>query len=260
MTAINYNSRTRQKVGWAQHGVAPMFRQIALAACVSAAFASPAAAVTILFGGANANPFTITGSVGEIDYTLSAVRFTVAPTQLTNFSQFGAPLRLRISAPGVGVDGGASAPQVDTNQANRREALVFQTSAPIEIGGVRLSYVDGNDTLLFFGVRPDGELVPLVNAGTIRSGLAGAAQVVNQNGLNQGTSTLTFPSPWGYFDRYVFTTRVGGDVVFNGDRGQGYRLDAIMVNVIPEPQTWALLLAGFGMVGLSVRRRSNASA
>ena len=52
-----------------------MFRQIALAACVSVAFASPAAAVTILFGGANATPLSLSGSIGEIDYTLSAVRF-----------------------------------------------------------------------------------------------------------------------------------------------------------------------------------------
>lgn len=237
-----------------------MFRQIALAACVSVAFASPAAAVTILFGGANATPLSLSGSIGEIDYTLSAVRFTAAPSTLTSFSQLGAPLRLRVTAPGVGVDGGISAPQLDTNNPNRREAFVFQTNVPIQIGGLRLSYVDGNDTLLFFGVKSNGDLVPLINSGTIRSGLNGAANVVNQNSLNQGTSTLTFPTPWGYFDRYVLTTRVGGDVRFGGDLGQGYRLDALTVNIVPEPQTWALLIAGFGMVGLSVPRRNAAAA
>ncbi len=237
-----------------------MLRQIALAASVSVAFASPAAAITILFGGPNGTPDTISGSVGEIDYTLSAVRFTAAPSALSNFSQFGAALRLNRTAPGVGVDGGAASRQLDTNQPNRREAFVLQTNVPIEIAGLRLSYVDSNDTLLVFGVKPDGDLVPLINAGTIRSGLNGAATVVNQNGLNQGTSTLTFPTPWGYFDRYVFTTRVGGDVRFGGDLGQGYRLDSLTVNIVPEPQTWALLIAGFGMVGLSARRRRTAQA
>jgi PEP-CTERM motif len=237
-----------------------MFTRFALAASVSIALASPAAAVTILFGGTNATPASLSGTVGDISYTLTAARFTVAPSSLTNFSQLGAALRLNRTAPGVGVDGGASAPQVDTNQANRREAFIFQTNAPIEIAGLRLSYVDANDTLLFFGVKPDGDLVPLINAGTIRSGLNGAALVNNQNSLNQGTSTLTFPNPWGYFDRYVLTTRVGGDVVYNGDTGQGYRLDSLTVNIVPEPQTWALLIAGFGMVGLSVRRRSSAAA
>lgn len=251
-----------------------MFRQIALAACVFAAFGSPAAAaVTISFGGPNATPTSISGTVGDISYTLSAARFTVAPTDLANFSQLDSflppsrpnrppvPMRLRVTGPGVGVDGGASSPQVDTNNPNRREAFVFQTNVPIQIGGLRLSFVDRNDTLLFFGVKSDGDLVPLLNAGTIRSGMNGAAAVVNQNGLNDGTSTLTFPSPWGYFDRYVLTTRVGGDVPYSGnpnvrpDLGQGYRLDALTVNIVPEPQTWALLIAGFGMVGLSARRR-----
>jgi hypothetical protein len=236
-----------------------MFSKIALAACVSLALASPAAAVTLLFGGANATPDSLSGTVGDVDYTLSAVRFTAAPSTLTNFSQFGAALRLRVTAPGVGVDGGASATQVDTNQPNRREAFVLQTNAPIQIGGLRLSVVDANDTLLFFGVKSNGDLVPLINSGTIRSGLNGAATVVNQNGLNEGTSTLSFPTPWGYFDRYVLTTRVGGDVRFGGDFGQGYRLDSISVNIVPEPQTWALLIAGFAMVGTSVRRRKLAA-
>jgi hypothetical protein len=233
-----------------------MIKQIALAAVAAATLSTPAAAaVTIQFGGANATPFSLTGSVGEIDYTLSAARFTAAPSSLTSFSQLGAPLRLRVTAPGVGVDGGASAPQLDTNQANRREAFVLGTSSAIQIGGLRLSYIDANDTLLIFGVKGNGDFVPLVNSGTIRSGLNGAATVVNQNGLNEGTSTLTFPTPWGYFDRYVLTTRVGGDVRFGGDLGQGYRLDSLSVNVVPEPRTWALLIAGFGLVGVAARRR-----
>ena len=236
-----------------------MFVKLALAACVSLAVAAPAAAVTILFGGPNGTPNSLSGTVGDISYTLSAARFTVLPTDLVNISQLGAPLRLRVTEPGVGVDGGASAPQLDTNNPARREAFLFQTSSAIQIGGLRLSYVDANDTLLFFGVKPDGDLVPLINSGTIRSGLNGAATVVNQNSLNQGTSTLTFPTPWGYFDRYLFTTRVGGDVRFGGDFGQGYRLDSLTVNIVPEPQTWALLIAGFAMVGSSMRRRSEPS-
>jgi hypothetical protein len=237
-----------------------MHRILAAALVASVTLAAPASAVTVLFGGTTANVNSLSGSIEGIDWTLTAVRFTATPSTLTSFSQFGAALQLRRTAPGVGVNGGGSADQVDTNQPNRREAFIFSTSVPIEIAGLKLSYVDADDTLLFFGVKDNGDLVPLINDGTIRSGLAGAAAVVNQNSLNSGTSTLTFPSPWGYFDRYVLTTRVGGDVMYANGLGQGYRLDALSVNIVPEPATWALLITGFAMVGVSARRRRPHSA
>lgn len=56
----------------------------------------------------------------------------------------------------------------------------------------------------------------------------------------------------------MLTTRAGGDVLFNGDRGQGYRLDTISAAVVPEPASWALLIAGFGLVGAMQRRRRTA--
>ena len=37
--------------------------------------------------------------------------------------------------------------------------------------------------------------------------------------------------------------------------GRAFELDDIAVSTVPEPQSWALLLAGFGMVGYAVRRR-----
>jgi hypothetical protein len=159
-----------------------------------------------------------------------------------------------VTAPGVGIDGGASGPQLDTNQANRREAFILTTDKRVRVEGLRLSYVDSNDTLALFGVRSTGALVPLLNAGTIRAGLDGAATAVN-SGANSGTSVLTVKNPWGGFDRYLLTTRVGGDVRFGGDFGQGYRLDNIKVTAVPEPATWAMLITGFAFVGFTARRR-----
>ena len=34
-----------------------------------------------------------------------------------------------------------------------------------------------------------------------------------------------------------------------------YSIDNLVVNAVPEPQTWALMLAGLGLVGLAARRR-----
>lgn len=231
-----------------------MRKFLAAAILASAALAAPASAVTILFGGANATPTSISGTAGGIGYTLTGARFTAAPGTLTNLGQIGASLRLNRTAPGVGVDGGASAPQVDTNQSTRREALILTTTDRVRFSGLRLSFVDNNDTLALFGVRADGSFVPLLNSGTIRSGLGGAATVVN-SGANSGTSTLTLVDDWGWFDHYVFTTRVGGDVLFGGDLGQGYRLDSITINAVPEPATWAMLITGFAFVGATARRR-----
>ena len=216
--------------------------------------ATPASAVTVMFGGATQNVSTVTRSAGDLDFTVTAVRFASNPATLTGLSSLGAPLLVSVTAPGLGVDGGGSAPQIDTNQTNRREALVLTASHAFEISGIKLSMVDGNDTLMLYGVNADGSFVPLINAGTIMSGLNGAASVVN-SGANGGTSALTFSSPWGNFSQYVFTTRVGGEVLYNNDRGQGYRLDSISFNVVPEPRMWAMLIAGFGFVGVAARRR-----
>ena len=40
----------------------------------------------------------------------------------------------------------------------------------------------------------------------------------------------------------------------------GSQADAIRVGAIPEPASWAMMLAGFGLVGASMRRRKPVSA
>ncbi|WP_181160085.1 PEPxxWA-CTERM sorting domain-containing protein [Sandaracinobacter neustonicus] len=231
------------------------FAAIAVTTLVGAfVAAAPASAVTVVLGGAVQNVSSVTRSAEGVDFTVTAARFTGNPATLTGMSSLGAPLLVSVTTPGLGVDGGGSAPQIDTNQTNRREALILSASSPFEISRLKLSMVDGNDTLMLYGVKDDGSFVALINAGTIMSGLNGAAGVVS-TGANGGTSLLTFANPWGNFSQYVFTTRVGGEVLYNNDRGQGYRLDSISFNVVPEPRMWAMLIAGFGFVGVAARRR-----
>lgn len=73
----------------------------------------------------------------------------------------------------------------------------------------------------------------------------------------------------------TFTSAAGGFVTksaatFNGVAGQSYTIafngiangdtttfiDNVALGVVPEPATWAMLLAGFGLVGFAMRRRS----
>lgn len=237
----------------------------------------PAAAVTTLnfnFGAAGAvtNAASRAYSNGGLTLTATARRFFVPPGSLTNLSQtVQGTAQIQRSTIGIGVNGGASAPQIDTNNAGTviaplREAILLSGNQDFSLRGLRLSFVDNNDTLKVYGVNLNGTLVDLGYGsgntpgagGTIVGGLNGAATGLTFNaGLNAGTAIFSV-APTTYFTRYLFTTRVGGDIVF-GDLGQGYRIDAITVGV-PEPQTWALLIAGFGFVGVSMRRRRSVTA
>jgi hypothetical protein len=68
-------------------------------------------------------------------------------------------------------------------------------------------------------------------------------------GLLTGVSYFAVATGFGNsdFGTYTLTVRGPGTVTFFPDDGGG--------GVIPEPATWAMLIAGFGLVGASLRRR-----
>ncbi|WP_235976470.1 PEPxxWA-CTERM sorting domain-containing protein [Sandaracinobacteroides hominis] len=230
-----------------------MKKFLAAAAMASAVIATPASAATLILGGSNANVTSVIRHDAGLTLTFTAGQFSIDPNSLTALSQLTMNRKVSITAPGLGVDGGVSAPQIDTNTANKREALVVTGSSDFSIEKLKLSYIDNNDTLQVYGIGAGGVLTSLGFDGTIKTGLDGAASFVN-SAANSGTTWLTLLDPTSRYSGYVFTTRVGGDVLFGGDLGQGYRVDQIVAGV-PEPATWAMLIAGFGMVGFSARRR-----
>jgi hypothetical protein len=236
---------------------------LALAVC-PLGLSAPASAATWAFGGTAGNVASVTATVaGEATLTAEARRFTVLPNALTNISQLltqsagTTPTAMTInrSTPGIGVTGGASTPQIDTNSATAREAILISSDRLIRLSGLKLSFIDANDTLQVYGVNTNGSMVSLGFGGNINSGLAGAASFTN-TAANNGTTALTFlDNTLTAFNRYVFTTRVGGDVIYGGDLGQGYTIDTISGAVVPEPASWALMIAGFGLVGGLMRRQ-----
>ncbi len=246
-----------------------LFAGVALSFAVAAA---PAAAVTQLtfdFGGGtnNASVASIARTNSFVTLTATALKFFVAPGSLTNLSQTtGTGATIRTTTPGIGVTGGADTNQLDTNTpgtvaAPGREAILVSSSIPnFSLSGLKLSYVDNDDTLQVYGVSSTGALTSLGYGGIIKaasgSSLGGAATGVN-TAANNGTTAITLMTPTAYFQRYLFTTRVGGDVSFMGTLGQGYRIDTITGSV-PEPATWAMMIVGFGMVGVAARRRTTA--
>jgi flagellar capping protein FliD len=228
---------------------------------------APAAAATWAFGGTAGNFASVSSTVvGEATLTAVARRYTLLPTAITNVSSLlvtssgGADLTVSRTVPGIGVTGGASAPQIDTNNNNQREAILLTATRPIRLSGLKLSYIDRNDTLQVYGVKADGSTVSLGFGGDINTGVGGAASYVNTS-ANDGTTTLTFLNTLlPAFDRYIFTTRELGSVTYGGDLGQGYRIDAVSGVAVPEPASWMMMIVGFGLVGAMLRRRQPVTA
>ena len=80
-------------------------------------------------------------------------------------------------------------------------------------------------------------------------------------GANDVRGTGSYGSFWldanfGKFSTYVgpgtYTFRVTGDGAGGIPAGLGLRLDSS----VPEPASWAMMIAGFGLVGASMRRRA----
>jgi hypothetical protein len=243
--------------------------------------------VSFNFGGTagNASSFVYneTGVQGDLTLTVSSRKFTLAPGALTALSDTTAVGTVVRSSFGLGIVGGGSNSQVDTNlpgtpQSPLREALLLSGTNPtantnqrFSIHSFVLSLVDANDTLLVYGVKKDGSLTSVgygigaVDTGTpggpgsIIGGLNGEAIGLTYNAaLNGGTAAFSV-APTSLFDRYLITTRVGGDTEFGGDLGQGFVLSGITA-ALPEPGTWAMMIGGFGLAGASMRRRRAAVA
>jgi hypothetical protein len=183
--------------------------------------------------------FGTTGQETEITGTYSNVTIRVA-------DQFG------------GADGTRYADANDTIGYT----LSLSTTSPdgINYFGYWLSALDGRNTLQF--LKEDVVVYTFT-----------PAQVLAAVGANPAYFCNPFP-PAGRNcgEPYVFVNLffTDGDTFdkirfFQSTNGAGYESDNHTVgfflegggNPIPEPATWAMLIAGFGMVGLAARRRRN---
>lgn len=91
-------------------------------------------------------------------------------------------------------------------------------------------------------------------AGTITIDLSAWTAHWNGTNFNQGSSTVTgtWDAVTGAYDVSWASTVVGGP--FNGQTGN-WTLQGTAVAAVPEAETYAMMLAGLGLVGTMVARR-----
>ena len=240
--------------------------------------AVPASAVIVVasFTGTGANIASVSNTSSPyFTLTVAARSYTgVASNALTTLTANSPTVRnLTRSAAGLGVEGGGSATQMDTNSNTRREAFLVTGTAAFYLTNLRLTSVDQDDTLMIYGVRSDGTLRAYSygtgntaandsaarTAGAIIGGAGGSLLSNVRTAANGGTNAFGTGIVSGVgsekFTRYLITTRVGGEVTYLGTLGQGFALQALTATV-PEPATWAMLVVGFGLVGFARRRRT----
>lgn len=230
-----------------------VFGAIALAAVVTSAPAAAITTVTFNYLGSSAATGavgvgvsrTVTIPAGKYTAVANAVRFDTTSALLTNISELTAG-RTRITATGLGVFGGQTNSQIDTNTASR-EAILLTGNKLMQLSGALLQGIQATDSLRVFGVNPNtGALDVIGYDGFIQSGLGGAATFTNVS----ATTALEFTTPSALYKQFVFTTRTDGVA----SPAQGYSIGSLTF-AVPEPATWGLMIVGFGMVGVAARRR-----
>lgn len=219
-----------------------MVRSLA-AVAVSAAFAAPALADTVqlnswTFGG----PSSV--SVGTPNYSGGAGKFS-GFLNSNAFETFCAELTQTFNLGGTYTDysvvGGATAWGSTTSTA-LDQVLSFVASAP----GTWLHNADTSAAV-------QSAVWEVLNETGSSYDFTTGSFKASSSGTTQTALTALNNSLWGSLATQAIT--VHADKLFSKDHQ-----DFLVITAVPEPETYAMLLAGLGIVGAVGRRRRSASA
>lgn len=149
-------------------------------------------------------------------------------------------------------------------------ALDLSTTQPkgVTYFGFWLSALDKNNNVSFFQGKKQLFTFSAADAKAFIDGLPKSSSYYgNPNTAYQGKNT---GEPYAFLNFYAKPGTSFDKVVFSQSGGGGYESDNHTVGVwnkmsgtiipapgiVPEPQNWAMLIAGFSLVGVSLRRRS----
>lgn len=233
-----------------------MIKTLSIALATAAFAATAATAVTTISVEApGAFNTTLTVNGGGVE-TFNTVALGVNTPFVTNFGGSGVTATLNtISVANADIYGGAGSPATRYAQIIDTTTLNF-AGAPVNYFGLYVSGADaGNQIAIFNGAT----LLFSGDFASIGAGLSSAYK---------GNPSSSFPgaNPTEPYAFYNFTTDTPFTRIVFTNVGAGtqglFEADNFTVGtaVVPEPASWALLIVGFAMVGVSARRRSRYAA
>jgi hypothetical protein len=222
-----------------------------IAACTMSILAPSAFADTLqgsAFGTGNSYTTSLSGATAT---------FTSAPRNFSFKTQDGLT--------GVGIAGGRTNGEIDLD-----ETITGVFSAPLLITNIRLGllfdgpeYSDVNEVAQITATFADNSshryTLTATGANTATWTGLGSVSSVGSGAVNGGTGAWDLENPFG-------SNRVTGlsfTALYSshGCAGCGNQSDynLISISAVPEPETYAMLLAGLGLMGFSGKRRSRRS-
>jgi uncharacterized membrane protein len=228
-----------------------MFRKTVFATALAVAVStSPAFAASILADGG----FEVQGTASTSNYCYFG--FSAAGNPACQAGAWSGVVP-QFGGSGLQFEGNNAWPGLATPDGTRYGFIQLtgslnQKFTPIQSGNYLLSWLDagrppgccgGNQR--YYAVIDDGvNLAPLLYQGSTTTGQGWTGRQADFTvGLNAGTTyTLTFQGLERVTDQTSFIDAVSLDFV---------------APTVPEPASWALLLAGFGLVGAAARRRGH---
>lgn len=241
-------------------------KSLALMALVTAlTVAQPASAQQITFAGSSSATSGTAGnirsySIGGIQVQASAWSYAGSTLQTAFLGQYSSGLGVTNSNEGTG----STSNSHTIDNVGQSDFVLLLFNQAVNIGSARLTpfdvspTADDNDAYIsyataalpFTNVPTAVPLNSSVFASLLAHGYNVSGNMVSPN-LTSLNSTGLFGNAW-----IIGAARTNPD-----SRDDGFKLASINVTAaVPEPATWALMLVGFGAIGVATRRRRRTSA